>query len=144
MTEAADRNDLASQISTLVKTKWEESEQPLLLSNLGLWLRQNVENYSQLLGEDNVRSFLASYPDHFNVVKHPTQHAKIGVVPNDVEYEFDATSPVEVGANEDTSNLKRSRGAFYAFVRELSHLEPEEIESVIIPTKVIVKLLEGK
>lgn len=144
MNEIKDRDELATKLSDLVQSHWEENNQPLLLSKIGLWLREHVSNHSQLLGEENLRAFLNLYSKKFKVVQHPQQYAKIGVVPPSESYDFPDSLSVESNEVSATTDLKRSRGAFYSFIRELSRLDQEDIESVKIPTRVIVRLLEGK
>jgi hypothetical protein len=146
------KTDLVDAVDGLVKKKWEKDRSPLLTSNIGTLLAQDAVDYKLILEGGNLTDFLRMHASKFKVVVHPSQRAKIGVIPSSEDYLFDDPVADALAESRDGSNaidftditLKKSRGAFYSFVRAVSDLSKEEIASVHIPMNVIVKLLEGK
>lgn len=147
-----EKTELLEVIKAKVADKWKADGNPLLTSFIGTQLSRDGINYREILEGGNLTEFIRVNHDAFKIVKHPTQTAKIGVIPSSENYSFayfensDGISPPS-GSDYmigDETRLRRTRGAFYAFVRAVSELKHEEIASINIPMPVIVRLLEGK
>lgn len=140
---------LLETVEDLTKRKWEKDSQPLLLSHMGTELASKDIDYKSILGDTPIGKFISDKSKQIKVIKHPTQHAKIGVIPSDENYEFSTPQETQDAEHTETEkgkaqDLKRSRRAFYNFISEVSRLPSEDIDSIVIPTRVVVKLLEGK
>lgn len=122
---------------------WDAEKNPLLLSKLGPTLKKEVPDYKVLMGDMNTRKFIEEEVPELRVIRHSTQPAKIGVIPREQIYSYD-NNGAKPKTSEDHEDIKESRRSFYSFIRILSKLPKEEREQVVIPTNVIVRLLEGK
>ena len=146
MLEDDKREELLAAIVKLVQDHWDENSQPLLTSTLGVKLREKGLNYKDILQGGTLKAFLAKHSKEVGIAQDPVHHAKVGVFPAGKNYTFPTENDVSlaIGGEEVGVDLKKSRGAFYAFIREISRLSRDEIDSIHIPTRVIVRLLEGK
>lgn len=141
---AQSKSDLAKEIIRLTKECWSTNAEPLLLSKLGPALKSGGFDYKAILLEQGLGSFITHEVEDLKVLKHPTQYAKIGVLPVDADYSYEASETAPAKAPTEQDKLRKNRRAFYGFIQAISELPPEEIEGVNIPTRVIVRLLEGK
>lgn len=146
MLEDDKREKLLTAILELVQDHWSKNSQPLLTSTLGVQLREKGFDYKDILEGGTLKEFLARHSDKVEIAQHPVHHAKVGVFPAGENYAFPSENDVSpaIEGEEVGVDLKKSRGAFYAFIREISRLNRDEIDSIHIPTRVIVRLLEGK
>lgn len=69
--------------------------------------------------------------------------AKIGIVPAGVDYDFPAEA-VEPRLAKMRSEASQSEYSPRAFLRALSKLSDEELDQIVIPTRILVKLLGGR
>ena len=129
-------SDLGKKIIELTKDHWDANKEPLLLSNLGSALKSH--NYKSILSGRGLRRFIDNEVDGVKIAAHPSQFARIGVFPAAVEFEY------KVASTTEQDKLKKNRRAFLEFIEVLAELPPSEIESITIPTRVLVRLLEGK
>jgi hypothetical protein len=127
------------------KAHWEESRSPYLLSNISPELKARGVDYRAVLGEQKLKDFVhANAGLDFKVISHPAQRAKIGLIPAGEEYDF---LTVETDAAEGPIEAPRKSvggsrvGAMVSFLRALSHLTDEELDQIVIPTRVLVKLV---
>lgn len=94
--------------------------------------------------EQGLGDFISHEVADLKIVKHPTQYAKIGVVPATADFSYEAADLAPAKAPTEQDKLRKSCRAFYGFIEAISEFPPDEIEAVNIPTRVIVRLLEGK
>lgn len=136
--------DLKNAIVKHVGQEWRQGR-ILLTSHLGHLLRDDEIVPSEIIIGKSVTNFIRESVPEVEVVKHPSQRAKIALIPKGEKYSFESEVVESVDIEDDHSDtLKKSRGAFYAFVREISRLPASEIDKVNIPFSIVVKLLEGK
>lgn len=118
---------------------WQE-EQPYLLSLAGSDFANAGIDYQETLGGERLKNFVerTSGEGRYRFVKHPEHKAKIGIVPYDAAFEFvpgedlPATSPAPG---------PRVRGSILLeFLDALSKLPADDLNGVVIPTRVLVKL----
>ncbi len=147
-TIVSDKDTLVEAISNWTRDHWSAHESPLLMSTIGANLQNSGVDYKSFLEGASLLQFLRTQNTRVKVVQHSRQYARVGLVPPNMDYSFEEASESETSneshASRDAEDLKRSRGAFYSFIREISKLPEEEIEQIHIPMKVIVRLLEGK
>lgn len=138
------KTELSAKIVELAKECWSQSSEPMLLSKLGLALKNGGFDYKSILLEQGLGNYISHEVDELRIIKHPSQYAKIGVIPSDAEYSYEDSVTPPTNAPTEQDKLRKSRRAFYGFIEAISELPPEEIEAVNISTRVIVRLLEGK
>jgi hypothetical protein len=81
------------------------------------------------------------------IVVHPTQKAKIGIVPNESAFVFDAEPTVAMISRNQRSKKPRQISQRYVvmqFLAALSRLSEENQKSVNISTHVLARLMEQK
>ena len=141
---AQTKSELSNEIINLTKSCWDSSAEPLLLSNLGPALKSSGIDYKAILLEQGLGNFISHDIPDLKIIKHPTQYAKIGVVPATADFSYETAESAPAKEPTEQDKLRKSRRAFYGFIEAISELPPDEIEAVSIPTRVIVRLLEGK
>lgn len=120
---------------------WEEG-QPYLLSFAGPDLASAGIDYREILDGEKLKPFVerTAGEGRYQFVKHPWQRAKLAIVPHGADFRFDS----EEGAGAETREARRGEShgghVLMDFLAALSKLPPEDIDGVVIPTRVLVKL----
>lgn len=128
---------------------WDDKQQPYLLALLSPELKARDVDYKALLGPLKLREFLQSEGSgKVKLVFHPVQRAKIGIIPHDKEFSYDAS----VGDTDSAGELARSslgvarpinaRFVVMNFLQLLATLPKEEVEKVVIPASVLATLVK--
>ena len=123
------------------KETWNDRHSPYYLSYVATDLKKQGLDYRELVGPLKLSQWAASndVPETI-LVSHPTQRARIGFVPSDSGFEFDAseaTSETESrpkGANVRTRSLVQ-------FVQGLADLPEDAIMDLRVPAKTLIALL---
>lgn len=129
---------------------WDENQQPYLLARLSPDLAKEGINYKDVLGEQRLKDFVRSTPDRLKVVSHPSQKSKIGLIPPDKDFEYEATpAMVEAKTSSPTSLSERSGGSrrryiVSNFLQLLSELDDADAAQVQIPTHILTKLMRDR
>lgn len=116
-----------------------------MLSSIPALLKAKAPSldYKATLGDVSLKTFIRENgPDNgYKLVEHPTQLARVAIVPSDAEFTFQAESAAEV---KDLRRPSRRREVIVvAFLRELATLPDSDLESINIPLSTIVKLLKN-
>lgn len=132
--------DIANALKECAENSWSERGTPLLLSNVHFLLVNQHPDYREALAGRTLKEFVQETGSEFGykLVAHPTQKAKVAVLPVNVEYEFPAIHEREP---QSPRQADVSADAVIAFLKKLATLTPEEIDRVNIPTSILVKLL---
>ena len=138
------KQDLAKKIVELTNQRWNNSSEPFLLSQLGSVLEASGHDYKDIPDWQGLNSFVSNEIPDLRIVRHPAQHAKIGVYPATESFEFDDAPASVKREPSEAEKLRKRRRAFHGFIEAISELPPEEIEGLVIPARVIVRLLEDK
>lgn len=138
------KKNLADKIVELSVEYWKKENAPLLLSELGANLKTAGFDYKAILKLQGFRKFITNDVAEVTIVQHPTQYAKIGVLPASENFSYTDIPTPSKSEPSELDRLRKNRRAFYGFIEALSELPAEEIEGVSIPARVIVRLLEGK
>ena len=138
----ADEQQLKAALKTISDEHWKAHGGPVLLSNLPPLLEPKATGYKQTLGDRSLKSFIkeAGADAGFKLIEHPTQRAKVALAPIDATYEFPPEEPRTV--HRHPGNSGNGQEAVLALLRALGKLPPEELEKVVIPISVLVKLLK--
>lgn len=149
MAEALTEERLVQIIAEEAKEAWDSHSTAYLLSLLTPKLKQMGFDYKAVTGSDTLSKWATTVSqDKFDVVRDPETKARIGVVPKGVVFDFASSGSVHgSGQSNATSRSKSDRyrkPVIIRFLEELSTLSSEELETVIIPVPVIVKLMNEK
>lgn len=125
--------------------QWDLDEQPYLLSLASPDLRPLAIDYHDIIGPERLKAFAerTAADGGYRVVAHPQQKAKVGIVPATVQFEFPAAEERHRAVNPDAHHerLNDREQIVVAFLRALSKLPDSELDGVIIPARVLAKLL---
>ena len=121
---------------------WDDEQRPYLLSDVGSDMKARGIDYRSILGEERLKAFIERTQDAggYNVVQHPRQTAKIGIVPAGVSYRFPDEAASEHRPESPSGDSARQGKAIVEFLRALSRLPDADQDSVVIPVRIITKL----
>lgn len=129
---------------------WDKDQQPYLLARLSPDLVREGINYKDVLGNQRLKDFLRSAPNRLKMVSHPSQKAKIGIIPPDKDFEYEvmpalaaakASPPSPVS---ERSGGSRRRYIISNFLQLLSELDDVDAAQVQIPTHILTKLMRDR
>lgn len=129
---------------------WDEHKQPYLLARLSPDLMAEGVDYRQILGEQKLKDFLASHSEKVKVIVHPQQKAKIGLLPSDVDFEYDPVpeatihSPPKRSTPDSGLHGSKRRYIVGSFLQMVSELEEADAKQVEIPAHILAKLMREK
>lgn len=124
------------------EARWQEKQPyPLSLAAAEIKSEGGID-YRAVLRDERLKAFVKRTQNQggYKLIEHPNQKAKLVIVPTAAEFEFPVeTSPT--GAKRDDSSEEHSERALVQFLRALAKLSDDEIDGVVIPTSVLVKLV---
>lgn len=126
---------------------WQSGEQPYWLSMLAPDLKPLGIDYKSILGEERLKAFVKRTEGEttYRVVEHPRIKAKVGLVPWEQTFVFTIEAAAESGRENSRSDVVYGREkVVLAFLKSLAKLSDDELDSVVLPTRVLVKLLDRK
>ena len=137
------KDDIQRVLSEKAKERWETEKRPYLLSDVGLDMKIRGIDYRAILGEERVKGFVQRTQEAagYRLVAHPSQKAKIGIVPAGVDFSFAEASEADGEQARKPVEPSRREGPVIAFLRAVSRLPDEDQDAVIIPVRVLTKLL---
>lgn len=132
--------DLIAALQGIAQKHWDTHKTPTLLSQLPKLLSTHLQaDYKPILGTVSLKSFIKTSQGlgGYRLVEHPTQRAKLGIVPPGVDFEFPVTT-------DEKTISTLSRQDIEGFARVLGALTPDELRHVSLPATLVIKLLETK
>ena len=133
-------NALVAFIADRAREAWELKSQPYFLSNLAPALKKAGYTYKDVTGNDGLAAWAEGVEqDQWRFVRHPEQKSKIGVVPAGHLFEFDTR---EEPRPADEPGRSRRKAVVIRFLEELRRLDQSDLDKVVLPVSVIVKLLD--
>jgi hypothetical protein len=157
-----DLNWLKAMIATRANEMWTRENRPYYISYIAIDSAKEGVDYRDLIKPLKLRQWaLTNEVDGLKVVEHPYHKAKIGFIPETADYVFEdntettkdnaegAVAPSSSSSsNTKTSNIylktgAKTRRATLQFLEVLSGLDDDELDSINIPTRTIVRLLNG-
>jgi hypothetical protein len=129
---------------------WDEKQEPYLLARLSPDLVKEGVNYKEVLGEQRLKDFVSSAPERLKIVLHPTQKARIGLIPPDKVFEYPIlaaptdTSAATPESPRERSGVARRRYIVASFLQLLSELDDGDAAQVQIPTHILTKLMRDR
>jgi len=143
--------EVKTALKKITDAYWDARKTPILLSQLPEKLEAEAPDYKEVLAGKSLKTFALEVGEEsgFKLITHPSQRAKLGLAPVDVDFEFpreEATqqvvTPSAVGQEGTRGRGPRSQEPVLALLRALRALPPEELEKVVIPVSTLVKLLK--
>ena len=148
-----DTQNLMERLKSMVLENWQRNAEPLLLSNVAPMLASIDPSYKAILDGKRLKQFVtenAIKENGYQVVTHPTQKAKIGLIPFDESFEYETDTTGENGRPSlaidthhsigNTKTSKHSEGL--ALIKALGKLSENDLEKINIPISVLVKLFQ--
>jgi len=131
---------LSEVLSELARSNWASEQRPVLLSNLPPLLLEKLPDYKDILGDLSLKAFIKSSESDsdYRLIEHPTQKAKLALLPKEAVYEF----PKTTGSFTATKSEKNGEKALIDFLRALKELPPSDLAGLQIPVHIMVKLLK--
>ena len=129
---------------------WKEKRSPYLLSSLAPDLEKDGVHYKAILGDQRLKEFLQTAQDKVQLIFHPTQKSRIGLIPPGEHYEFERVStssePKEVpsAAHRASPSGSQRRYIVANFLQLLTELDDDEAAQVQIPTHILTKIMRDK
>jgi len=145
------KSELINLAAEKAAQQWQADRSPYLISDIGNDLKDMGAFYKEIIGEEySLTSFLrANAAGKFKVVVHPDKKAKVGVIPPNEEYDFNAV-PSRLQEAERGHSAERQRKqtprkyVVLNFLEALAELDNSDLEQVQLPLTIIKKLLSGK
>lgn len=144
---ASNEKDLVNFLEKKAKEAWSGHGQPYLISSVAADFKAECGvDYKDILGPERLKSAVSrlGQGSDFKVVFHPSQRAKIGIIPNAAEFSFREDVSKDGGDAEKKRAAGHRQRIVLSFLDLLHGLPKEELESVNIPTNVLVKLLKDQ
>jgi hypothetical protein len=141
---AGDVHDLDSFKTFLrdrARETWEERKIPYYLSIVATDLKRQGVNYHEFTGSLRLAQWAAKEEvPATKLVTHPTIKAKVGFLPEEIEYDFE-NPPVPSQATTKTRSASKRGQALVKFVESLAAMPETARAELTIPAKVLVSLL---
>ncbi|HEX7876185.1 MAG TPA: hypothetical protein VF489_06325 [Sphingobium sp.] len=140
--------DIVEFLAGKAKAAWDDPEnsRPYLLSFTGPDFREAGINYQSALIGERLKAFVerTEGENSYRVVKHPTQSAKIGLVPWGVDFQFEDVGTPTARARDRQDRHAGQGSILIEFLNALSALPERDLEGMVIPARVLVKLAKKK
>lgn len=131
-----EKDALKKEIVNILKKRWEQSKEPFLLSKIPSMV--NDVSYKDALAGQSLKNFIneTSGEDSYRIVEDPKHKARIGIVPFGEAY----ANP-ETTNNKTTKITLNNKDILVDFLKLLSSLPDEDLDSIVIPARILVKLV---
>jgi len=130
----ANQVDIKTSIKEEVDKYWDANKEPFLLSSIGsIYPKEDIQAYTKGV---SLRNWIDSNRKELGVqvVVHPLQPARIGLIPLNETYTFSKTTD---------SKKNTDRELTLAFLEMLNtKLSSKELDEINIPFKILTKLLK--
>ena len=122
---------------------WDRTSAPYLLALVQPELKASGVDYSEAIPGTRLSEFAGSLRN-VKLVRHPTQFAKIGVIPADKEFSFVKDLEHVPSGSLPRKSQSEADSALLDFVRSLTKLEEEDLKSFHVPAILLVALLRAR
>lgn len=147
----ANEQEVKTALKKIADAHWDARKTPILLSELPEKLEAEAPDYKEVLAGKSLKAFALSVGEDsgFKLITHPSQRAKLGLAPANVDFEFPKEEAMPLGVSSPAAGQEgardrgpRSQEPVLVLLRALRALPPEELEKVVIPVSTLVKLLK--
>jgi hypothetical protein len=146
----ATEETLGGFIEQAAARSWAANKLPYLLSSLAPDFKNEGHDYKQVIGDERLKSAAKRLSGlySFMVVEHPTQRAKVGVIPKGESFDFvdEKAAHRAVGSvsSHSPGSASQRQKASLEFLEALGKLPPDLLDGITVSTKVLVKLLGSR
>lgn len=138
------QDDLKSSLKAIADKHWATRQEAMLLSELAPTLASEAgaADYRTLLDGKSLKAFIrdTGKDNGYRLVEHPTQTAKVGLVPLDAQFEFVVSVAEKLPKKSETTRHRENRAL--ALLEILATLPEEDLAQISIPVSTLVKLLK--
>ena len=129
-------------LSQRAQSWWDEHQAPYLLAFVAPELNSKGIDYRAVIGEERLKGFVERHvaDGQFRLVAHPLQYAKVGIVPVGVAFEYETTVE-EANPGNRKEPREKPDDTLIRFLRALEHLPASELDKIVLPTSVLVRLV---
>ncbi|HEX8466737.1 MAG TPA: hypothetical protein VF620_02905 [Allosphingosinicella sp.] len=142
---ASDVHDLDSFKAFLrdrARETWEDRQIPYYLSIVATDLKRQGVNYHDFTGSLRLAQWAAKEEvPATRLVAHPSIKAKVGFLPEEIEFDFE-NPPAPSQAATKTRSVSKRGHALVKFVESLAAMPETAMAELTIPAKVLVSLLK--
>lgn len=131
---------LVAFLKEKTQARFQEVGQPYYLSRAASDIKEAGFDYRDILKEEKLKEFSrrTAGPNSFRFVEHPVQKAKVGLVPSNEPFEFESDAEV---VPVETGRPARAQGQLLLdFLHALARLPASDLDGIVLPTRVLVKL----
>ncbi len=135
---------LVESLKTIASEYW-RPDSPIYLSNVPRILAKLLPNFREILGERTLKNFAKATEagGAYCVIEHPTQRERIVLAPADKAFQFSADDRAQSAVPVESGDRSfKTRAKTLDFFACLAHLTEQERAQVIVPTAILVKLLQ--
>jgi len=142
MEEIMELTPFVTTLQAATQAYWDANQRPLLLSNLPVIFAEQKVDYRTELDGETLKSFVrrTSGDATYKVITHPVHRAKIGLIPPQVDYEFEVGP--EAAQEAAPSEIASVQNDAIALLNILSKLDAVDLEKINIPVSVLAKLFK--
>lgn len=141
-------NDLAVFLRKKAEEHWNDRQLPYFLSLVSPDFKKLGTDYKVILRDETLKTFVKRTSAHagYRLVEHPRQRAKLGVVPNNIDFKFEneIDKPTENATRTEFAPALDEKEALLNFLGVISKLPKDDLDKIVIPTSILVKLLGGR
>ncbi len=139
-------SDLLAFLKEKAEKNWKEQEQPYFLSMVSPELREMNIDYKSILGAERLKTFVQRMRSEsgFKIVEHPTQKAKIAIIPSSENFEFEVDPKLNFTREAPLRDRRKSDNreeAVLSFLRLLGDLPKDDLDAINIPVRVLARLI---
>lgn len=118
------------------------NKRPYLLSFAAPDMAAISIDYKAILNGERLKAFVerTAREGKYQIVKHPRQRAKVGVVPSGVRFQFEDADQGGAGMSRHIHTTSEQGTTLLNFLKALADLPQEELEGLVIPARVLVRL----
>ncbi|ANP37048.1 hypothetical protein JL2886_02157 [Phaeobacter gallaeciensis] len=139
-----DEKQLRDFLVERVNAHWQTPKKLLLLADVPSELKEHKDlDYKDILGDKRLKSFAEEMQGDggFKLIQHPSQKAKLALVPFDADYEFPEVS-LDAGGGKRRGDLPGNhRKVTLDFLSIVKSLPEKDQSEIIIPARIIAKLI---
>ncbi|MBS7538462.1 hypothetical protein [Ancylobacter lacus] len=147
-----DEEWLKDFISKRAKETWDQTQSPYHISAIAKEVHKEGVDYRKLISPLKLRQWLikSDLPDA-KIITDPTHIARVGIIPKNEDYNFEAkekhpenSSSKKANDKNQTDNKNRkSEEVILDLLRALSKLDDSDLNNISIPINALVKIIRS-
>lgn len=139
---------LRNFIQKRTKEVWDKSQKPYYLSFIAVDLAKSNIDYKPIIAPLRLRQWATvNEVAGTKLVIHSKHKAKVGYIPENVEYSFDdedlMEKPETAVVSKKSHHREVDRRPLFNLLESLSKLSDKELEAIHIPVKIFVRLFKN-